>query len=114
MIIHHFPTLKNEVRNIKALFIFDKALCQETIWRNLETAKHIYLLIIKHYHTCRDITAKALFQLGIIHEKQKDFDTAHIFFSYILKNYPDQEKIHNMARTKNEKYYPNKSKKTVL
>ncbi|MBN1594511.1 tetratricopeptide repeat protein, partial [candidate division FCPU426 bacterium] len=82
------------------LQLYQEGLFQESGTGDLKMAAAIYLRILKEYTDYRDLSAVALYHLGLINEKAGDPEKARQYYQRVFASYADQQKIHAQAGQK--------------
>lgn len=94
-----------------ALQLYQEGLFQETGTGDLKMAIKIYTTLIEKYKKYQDVTAVALYHLGLAHEKLGDYPAAKKHFKAITRNYRQQVNLVRQAKIKLRQLAKNPPKK---
>lgn len=83
----------------KASAALTAAVYEEEVRGNLDKAAELFLDILENYPDDRPVAAKALYHLGLIHEKMGK-QKATEYYTRLINNYPDQIEMVALARGK--------------
>ncbi len=83
----------------KASVALTAAIYEEEVTGNLDKAVELYLDILKKYPNDRPVSAKTLYQLGLVNEKMGK-QKAGEYFTRLVNTYPDQTEVVSLAKEK--------------
>ena len=86
-------------QNRPANELLSAAIYEEEIAGNLDKAISLFQDLLKKYPDDRPAAAKALYHLGLVHEKM-GHEKADPYYSRLISTYPDQTDMVNLARAR--------------
>ena len=99
MIAFGLMTCSVSAQENKASVALTAAIYEEEVTGNLEKAAELCLDILNKYPDDRPVSAKALYHLGLIHEKMGK-QKANEYFTQLINTYPDQIEMVALAKEK--------------
>ncbi len=104
MLIDFLQTLNQQLEVIEpdqeAIQFYDEDLFHDIANSNFNTAKKALTAIIRNFKGDRNITAMAIFHMGLIYDSRQEHEAAKRYFRHIVVNYQDQEKIYQQSKVK--------------